>query len=777
MTNAALHHTPHFATMPPLFEAPSHEAPGIMKRIAAAVFVILATSTARADEPALDVQCAGARGSVHLDGARLATFTLPELGKGLLPGVGQTAHDNWQRIRLTWDLAKSIQQDEAAVRFNLDFEPDFWWAPHLSPDNGDCIAQHVFRSPALIAVRGHDVLVVVPDLDLCGQNPGAPWFLDFDAPARSLWLGLSKSTITDHVHYVKAPGMTLGPGTIELGFYITAYRDDNDPVNPWGRVAPMLWNRWARPLYRRGEPVRTPLDTYVQHTYRWAFDTWRDAVWQEFDLDGARVGAPAFIVNVTQSPNYPHEPSLREFLSIWNQAWFSSFRSASGLMRYARRTDDAALRDAARMTKEFALKAPMKDGLFPAVYRTEMEEVEIDGNKAARSRGWQTGYWTNSNRVPWEHGVKDTWYHILDASWTGLLMLRWHEDIEPDERLTAYARQYAAKLLTLQDERGFFPAWLDPDTLEPAQVLSDSPETAMSATFLLKLADVTGDETYRAPGLKALDAVLEHIAPAGRWEDYETYWSCCRWGRQRYLGNRIPRNAMYKQNTLSMFWTAEACLEAWRATNEPRYRAWGRRTLDELSMYQQIWQPPFIYVPALGGFGVMNFDGEWNDSRQTLFAELFMEYYKEFGDPELFERGVAALKAGFVMMYCPENPEVKLLWEKVWPFFGPEDYGFTMENYGHGGTTSPEGEGMGSFTIYDWGNGAASEARNRIRDHFGDVYIDRTRLIGFGIDSIDVTPYEGGWLLVDLAASPRDIRIVYEDGSVKTIHLDGKHEL
>ena len=33
-----------------------------------------------------------------------------------------------------------------------------------------------------------------------------------------------------------------------------------------------------------------------------------------------------------------------------------------------------------------------------------------------------------------------------------------------------------------------------------------------------------------------------------------------------------------------------------------------------------------------------------------------------------------------------------------------------MENYGHGGRTNPAGEGMGEFTIYDWGNGAAAEA-------------------------------------------------------------------
>jgi len=763
--------------MPKTAKSDRFEVAAIMKWLSILCASILAMPSASGDDTGMNVHCSATRGTVLLDGAEWATFTLPELGGGLLPAVEQTGDGGWQRIRLSWDLPKSIAQDEAAVRFALAFEPDFWWAPHLSPNDGDCIAQHVFRSPALIAVREHDVFVVVPDLDLCGQNPSAPWFLDFDAPANTLWLGMGKTKITEHVHYVKAPGMNLGPGKVQLGFYVTAYRDENEPVNPWGRVAPMLWDRWAKPLYRRGEPARTPLDAYVKHTYRWALGAWRGAVWQEFELDGARVGAPAFIVNVTQSPNYPGEPSLREFLSIWNQAWFSSLRSASGLMRYAQRTDDADLRDAARMTKEFALKAPIRNGFFPAVYRTEMEESEVGGEKVARSRGWDTGYWTNSNRVPWERGVKDTWYHVLDASWTCLLMLRWHEDIESDARLDGYARQYAARLLTLQDERGFFPAWLEPETLEPAEVLRDSPETSMSATFLLKLAEVTGDNAYRAPALRALDAVLEHVAPAGRWEDYETYWSCCGWGKKEFLGKRIPRNAMYKQNTLSMFWTAEACLEAYRATKNPRYLAWGRRTLDELSMFQQIWQPPYIYVPALGGFGVMNFDGEWNDSRQTLFAELFMEYYKESGEPYLFERGVAALKAGFVMMYCPENPTVKTLWEKVWPFFGPEDYGFTMENYGHGGATSPGGEGMGNFTIYDWGNGAASEARNRIRDHFGDVYIDRPRLLGFGIDSIDVKPYEGGWLLVDLAGVPRDVRIVYEDGTAQTIRLDGKHEL
>jgi hypothetical protein len=194
-------------------------------------------------------------------------------------------------------------------------------------------------------------------------------------------------------------------------------------------------------------------------------------------------------------------------------------------------------------------------------------------------------------------------------------------------------------------------------------------------------------------------------------------------------------------------------------------------------MCQQVWQPPFIYVPALGGFGVMNFDGEWNDARQSMFAELFMDYYRETGDRHFFERGVSALKASFVMMYCPENPRQKVQWEKAYPFFGPEDYGFTMENYAHGGVADPEGGGMGTFTIYDWGNGAAAEARNRIRDHFGDVYIDVERREGFGLDSIAVTVSDRDAILRDLAGVSRDVRVVLSDGRSRDVRLEGSAEI
>lgn len=119
----------------------------------------------------------------------------------------------------------------------------------------------------------------------------------------------------------------------------------------------------------------------------------------------------------------------------------------------------------------------------------------------------------------------------------------------------------------------------------------------------------------------------------------------------------------------------------------------------------------------------MNADAELNDARQSLFSILLLRYAHSTGSKEYLERGFAALRISFSMMYCPENPEAKIQWEKTWPFFNELDYGFNMENYGHNGEITNEGGGIGEFTIYDWGNGAASEAYERILDMYGYEFI------------------------------------------------------
>ncbi|WP_029905033.1 hypothetical protein [Prevotella sp. 10(H)] len=636
----------------------------------------------------------------------------------------QFLNDRILHIKLEYNLTEDIQEDDYQINITPAFKPDFSWAPHLTPTDRHVIDQHVFRSPAMIVSDKKKVLTIIPDIGILKKGSQMRWYMDMDAPNNILTLGMSNSRVSDHVLYEKTPGARYNKGVVEFGFYIIISSDIKDIQNPFRTPLSFFWERWGHQLYESGNPVKGDLEPYVKHTYNWAFSTWKNSVWQQFSLNGKDVGAPVFIVNVTQSPNYPGKANEREFRSIWNQAWFNSLRSASGLYRYARRTKNQELLKKANMTKELALSFPMKEGFFYGLIAAEMEQKETDGKRYNICKGWDTYYWGNSNRNPYTHDPRKAPFHILDMSWTALQMLRWYEDLEKDERLLQYAETYAKSLIKTQDTKGFFPGWLDIETLQPMEHLNESPETSMSVTFLLKLAQLTGNKTYKNAAERGLKAVISEIIPTGRWEDFETYWSCCRIGTPDWIGKKVSRNNMYKQCNFSMFWTAEALLEFYKEAGNKSYLEYGKRTLDEMLMTQSSWQPPYIYVNALGGFGVMNTDGEWNDSRGSLFAELILEYAKITDTEEYKERGIAALKSSLTMMYCPENPVTKAQWEKVWPFFNEKDYGFTMENYGHGGHTAPEGEGMGEFTIYDWGNGAASEAYNRIIDKYGKDYLE-----------------------------------------------------
>lgn len=610
---------------------------------------------------------------------------------------------------------ETVKQNDWQVRIKPAFWPTYNWAPHLTPTDKNIIAQHVFRSPALVVMDEDKGFAIVPDLDLLSEYAENHWYMDMNAEENMLTLGMSQSCVSNHVLFERVPGAVYKK-EVEYGFYIIRYPSRETLENPFRMLLDFMWKKWGHKRYMELLPLN--LAPYVDYTYRWAFDSWGKSVWQEFELDGKKVGAPVFIVNVTQSPNYPSEVNEREFRSIWNQAWFSSLRSASGLFRYALRTSNKKLMEKALLTKELALSFPMKQGFFYGLIGTEMEEVEIDGKKYNRSKGWNTYFWGNSNRNPYTWDAKQAPFHILDMSWTALQMLRWYRELEQDERLLQYAGKYADALLTVQYDNGFFPGWLDVETLQPKEYLNDSPETSVSVTFLLELYELTHKKAYKTAALKAMQA-MEEVIKNGRWEDFETYWSCCRVGTPDWIGKKVVRNNMYKQCNLSMFWTAEALLKCYCFTDDGKYLNLGQRVLDEMLMTQASWQPPYIYVNCIGGFGVMNCDGEWNDSRGSLFSELILQYGKLLKISEYQERGICALRTSFEMMYCPENSKAKQQWEKVWPFFNEKDFGFTMENYGHGGTTSQEGEGMGEFTIYDWGNGAASEAYNRILDNFG----------------------------------------------------------
>ena len=640
--------------------------------------------------------------------------------KGEIRKVGKGVY----RIAFEWDCSNDISLAFWDVQIRPKFMPLFHWAPHLTPTDNHIMPQHVFRSPAMINSSEDRFFAIVPDLDLLQHQTKVPWFMDMDAMKNLLSLGFSASKITDHVLYEKLGKTDVPKGKHQLAAYILISEVEEDIKNPFAKVNQFLWQKWGEKANEKNKTLlRSDLEAYVQHTYNWAFKNWKDAVWQEFDLHGKRVGAPTFIVNVTQSPNYKGEINEREFRSIWNQAWFNSFRSASGLMRYAMRTHNDSLKTYALKTKELALAFPQQGGFFPGLIATEMEPREIAGKSYWRSKGWGHYYYGNSDRNPFGKAAKDAPYHILDMSFTAFLMLEWYQDLEKDERLLDFARNYGEGLMKIQREDGFFPAWIDLQTHQDLQILSKSPESAMSVTFLLKLSEITKEDKFREAAWRALKAVDQLCLEHGQWEDFETYWSCSRFGSMDLVGRKVVRNNMFKQNTLSLYYLAQAHFQAYKISGDEAHLRLGERVMDELLMWQAVWQPGFIHIPAVGGFGVMNADAEWNDSRQSLFAELILQYGKALKRKDYMQRGIAALRASFVLMYCPENALSKVQWEKRWPFMNERDYGFMMENYGHDGHTSAEGIGIGEFTIYDWGNGAASEAYNRILDNWGDQII------------------------------------------------------
>ncbi|MER3376213.1 MAG: hypothetical protein RIM83_16355 [Allomuricauda sp.] len=642
---------------------------------------------------------------------------------------------NTIRINIKFAVGEVVGDDDWKVTIRPSFQPDFHWSPHLTPTDNHIVPEHVFRAPAMIVTEkvNNNRLVVFPDLRSIATS-GPEWYMDLNAERNELILGWSKSKVQEHVLYVKEGGSVYEPGIYDFSFYIKASNTLDQIKNPWRDILAFYWNSFGVNLYEKKEPLgTTELEKYVSHTYQWAFQDWKNEVWQKFELKGKSVGAPTFIVNVSQSPNYEKPSFEREFKSIWNQAWFSSLRSASGLFRYARTKNDTLLREKALMTKELALLFPQENGFFPGIIATEMKDTIIDGRTLRKSMGWDAHYFGNSNRNPFMNPTQiegvhwgdpsDAPYHILDMSWTANQMLLWYMELEKDQRLLNYAITYADQLVKLQDKKGYFPGWISVQTHEPMGILDQSPESAMSATFLLNVYRATKNAKYRDVALKAIDVLIKEVVPVGRWEDFETYWSCSSYGNIDLVNKKIVRNNMFKQNNLSMFWVSEALFEAYQITGQQKYLDYGQVVLDELLMTQATWQPPYMYVKTFGGFGVMNADAEWNDARQSLFAELIIKYGKELGSKEYVQRGIAALRASFVMMYCPENPQTKAQWEARHPHFGKEDYGFMMENYGHNGTTSKDGLGIGDFTIYDWGNGSASEAYGRIKDHFGVDFI------------------------------------------------------
>jgi len=75
------------------------------------------------------------------------------------------AGENLYHLTFVYELQESGEQEDLNVCIQLPQNPDFAWSPHLTPEEGYIIQQHVYRTPAMIFgyEKTPGTVIVFPD--------------------------------------------------------------------------------------------------------------------------------------------------------------------------------------------------------------------------------------------------------------------------------------------------------------------------------------------------------------------------------------------------------------------------------------------------------------------------------------------------------------------------------------------------------------------------------------------------------------------------------------
>ncbi len=647
------------------------------------------------------------------------------------------------RVHVTTELV--LRGDELVEWFQdlWDFRPgnplDYAWAPNLRPGDDMVIGDHVFRAPAVILLKDGRWAALLPDLEaLAALKRARQTCLELDVKDRSTPIfgyGLKQYEPIHHTYYRHAPSMLSTPpaGPISFAYELMIGADDERP-DVLRAVTAYQWQRYAPDHLEKAQPQTLPFRDYADYTYP---TVQQIGEYVEFQIEGEQVGGFKALAH----GGYFRTPQP----IVWNQAWFNGLRSAYGMWHFGRRLGRRDWQQRAQRVKAWTLKAPQTQGLFPAIYAYEAEE-----------------WWGSPPRL---NGGKHR-VHTTSAAWTATWLLWWDRDLQRDRAAVEYARSLGDFLVEAQLPSGAIPAWFDlpadgAGQPTPVETLRESAETGGAALFLGELALHTEEETYREALLRACDFLLSEVIPQMKYWDFETFWSCS-W---KSLDMTDPHTGILPHNNYSAYWTAHALLRAYELTQDERYLRGGLEALDILNLYQQLGNPPWLDLYTFGGFGVMNTDGEWNDSRQAVFAPLYLEAYRITGEPEYFQRGVAALRAAFALMAVPENKKIS---PHTW---GAYPVGLSPENFAHSGENGTHGR-----SDFGWGAGGALAAAAWVENRYGGVYVDLARQHAFGIDGCRVSQVEQEEEglrveVVELLGRNRQVTLVTSDGRRLPISL------
>lgn len=584
--------------------------------------------------------------------------------------------------------------------------PEFVWVPNLRPRPDYVIAEHVFRSPAVILQEATLLAALVPDLDIVAIAQPLRSALDLQIEARGpypcLSYGLKNFRPDGHVFYQHSPTMTIRATQQPLVYSYFLLLSAAAPQRlGYREIVRFLWDRYAQRYVRDHRPQMISFDRYARYGYDHAFK--RARLWVKVPLGKGEVGGTTSRYN---------EGTGETDHKIWYQGWLNNVRTAYGLGWYGRKWRDAALARKASAMIRLATRLPQVEGAFPAICIPANPPQWKKG-----TRGWE---------------VLDDVYSVTDNAWTCYWLLRWYKDIQHDPAILKFCENFAQLLLRTQTPRGAFPSWVEtvPNLVHVVPDLAEEATTAVGSMVLCELYPLRRQPEVLAAIDRSVRFLLREVVPEQRWWDFEAFYSPC---VRHFMGLRDPYTGLFRQNNLSIFWTASALHSLYRLTGRRGYLLAGQQVLDYLCLFQQIWSASFISVYSFGGFGVLNTDAEWNDNRSTMFAPLFLDYYTSTGWPEYFHRGVAALRAGYALMYVPENRPMSGVLEQG--KLTAKDHGLQYEHYAHAGLDVP----IYGHVLFDWGSGSTASAAALIEARYGGLYVDVPRKQAFGIDGCTVT--------------------------------------
>ncbi len=590
----------------------------------------------------------------------------------------------WLHVTTRLDPHGAVELHSFHDAFRFSHRPDWSYSPSVGGFNPDAN----YKSPLILTQAGSVAFGIVPDLDAldAAALKRCNHALKVDVLAGPiLAVGFIPARKAYHTVFVADEDRIWTAAGPVVNSYYLLLTATTAPKEAWRQAVRFHWQRFGRPAQSRAAMEQTGTDPAYRSLGLW--DEWRQQIWEKESrerwlsapLDGLTVGAVRTIRWGGPKP------------SLYMSAWFNSVRTAVGMAMYARRRNDRELIGLAAETVNLALHAPGPDGAFKCV-------AVPDGDRI----NWAAG---DGVMMSLREG-----YLGFDMSWTGYWLLRWLEAGLPDTGgILPRTERLADFLIARQQPDGFLPTRFDesgaPELGESRQVFA---ETAPVALFLLELSSVDGKSRYRDAGLRGLEFLESQVIPERRWYDFETFFSC-----SPRVASLDAATGQWPANDLALIHAPAAFLAAWRITHKQEYLDRGTALLDYLLLFQQEWTNPALENLSgpdmlLGGFTTQNSDAEWSDARQSLAANVILDFYRATGNVEYLERGIAALRAQF-----PISPSEN----------------WAHEGYGHKA-------GVSSF---HWGSGSGMAGVEVEEERLRDIIVDVKAGRAVGVNGINAT--------------------------------------